>query len=115
MEITLNIKDKEKKFKSKEITFRAFLKGTDLMRKMNSGEFLGDNYDLNEMNEAVELIINYFGNQFTQDDFYDGFKLEDSLDFFALFNEVLINIQMNDGKRSILEGAEGKSQVLKQG
>lgn len=114
MEIELKLDGKKKKFKSKGITFRTYRVGTELLPKIHNGEFLGDNFPMEELDEAVDVVLNYFNRQFTQDEFYDGFEMEDSLDFITLFHEVLLNIQMDNGKRELLANAEGKSKTQKQ-
>lgn len=114
MEIELIINGKKKKFKSKGITFRTYKLGTELLPKAQNGEFLGDNFPTNELDEAVDLILDFFNKQFTLDEFYDGFNMDDSLDFITLFHEVLLNIQMNNGKRELAMSAEGKQKTQKQ-
>lgn len=114
MEIELLINGKKKKFKSKGITFRTYRIGTELVPKIHEGEFLGDNYPMEELDMAVDLILDFFNKQFTQEDFYDGFQMDDSLDFITLIHEVLLNIQMDNGKREILANAEGKRKAQKQ-
>lgn len=113
MEIELKLNGKKKKFKSNKITFGTFLKGTEILPAFQKGEFLGDDYEMEQMDDAIELILNFFNNQFTKEEFCDGYEVEDGLDFFALFQQVLLNIQMNNGKRKMLEEA-GKRQAQKQ-
>lgn len=115
MEIELKIDNKKKKFKSKGISFRTYRVGTELLPKTEKGEFMGNNFPIEELDEAVNLILNYFNNQFTLDEFNDGFQMEDSLDFISLFWEVLLNIQMDNGKREVMQNAEGKLKTQKQG
>lgn len=114
MELELEIKGKKRKFKSKEITMRTFRDGTVLLTKFNNSEFLDNNYPISELEEAVDLIRLYFGKQFTVDQFMDGFKVEDSQDFMALFSKVLINIQMNDEKREMIDSTVAKMEAQKQ-
>lgn len=114
MEIVLKLKGKNKKFTSKFITFRSYKLGTELLPKAQEGEFLGDNFPIEELDVAVDLILDVFNNQFTLDEFYDGFEMDDSLDFISLFHEVLLNIQMNNGKRNLALSAEGKQKAQKQ-
>ena len=113
MEIEIIIDGKKKVFRSKEITFKVFRKGTEILPKFSSGEFMGDGYPMEELDEAVDLIVDYFGNQFTLEQFYDGFMMDDALDFIVLFKQVLMNIQMNNGKRKMLEEV-GKHKAQKQ-
>lgn len=114
MEIELTLNGKKKKFKSKGITFRTYRTGTELLPKVQNEEFLGNDFPMEELDEAVDLVLNYFNHQFTKDEFYDGYHMGDSLDFVAMFWEVLLNIQMNNGKREIMQNAEGKQKSQKQ-
>lgn len=113
MEIELELNGKTKTYTSKKITFKTFRDGTALLKRFNEEDFLENDYDLNDLDEAVDLIVGYFHNQFTRDEFYDGYMLEDAIDFMALFQNVLVNIQMNNGKRELLEEAGKKTAQTK--
>lgn len=113
MEIELVLNGKKKKFRSKAITFKAFRKGTELLPKFHNDEFLGNGYSMEELDESVDLVVDYFNNQFTKEEFHEGFMMEDALDYMALFQQVLLNIQMNNQKREIINSA-GKKQPQKQ-
>jgi len=114
MEVELIADGKKKKFKSKKITFRTFRRGTELLKAFSNDEFLGNNYSMEELDEAVDLVLDYFNHQFTKEEFYDGFQVEDALDFLSFFGEVLANIQMNNGKRELLENAGKRAAQTKE-
>ena len=105
MKLTLNLDGKEKTFKSKTITFVIFRKGTEYMNSLGNS-FLGVGYPENELDEAVEFVVKYFGC--TVEEFEHGFEMTDSVDFFNLFQDVLNNIQLNDGRRKVEKDLEGK-------
>lgn len=105
MELKLKLNGKTKTFKSKKITFGIFRKSVEYLGTLGE-TFLGDNYPQKELDEAVGFIVEYFGC--TQEEFYDGFEMLDSIDFFSLFQAILHNIQMNDGRRTVEKDAEGK-------
>ena len=105
MKLTLIVNEQEKVFENKKITFGLFLRATEIITERIKEEFFGDNYPPEQMQEAKELICTYFGC--TEDEFEQGFMMEDSSDFFKLFDDVLNNIQLNNGKREAAE-EEGK-------
>lgn len=114
MKIELELNGKKKTYKSNKITFKTFREGTSLLKRFNEGDFLENDYNLDDLDEAVDLIVGYFHNQFTRDEFYDGYMLEDAIDFMAVFQEVLVNIQMNNGKRELLEEVGKKEAQTKE-
>jgi len=105
MELKLKLNGKEKVFKSKTITFGIFRKGTEYLEVIGE-TFLATGYPRNELDEAVDFIVNYFGC--TEEEFENGFEMTDSIDFFNLFQDVLNNIQLNDGRRKVEKDIEGK-------
>ncbi|MDW5524631.1 hypothetical protein R6Z02_12805 [Carnobacterium maltaromaticum] len=105
MELKLKLDGKTKTFKSKKITFGIFRKSVEYLGTLGE-TFLGDNYPQKELDEAVDFIVEYFGC--TKEEFYDGFEMLDSIDFFSLFQAILHNIQMNDGRRTVEKDSEGK-------
>lgn len=114
MELQLTLKGKTKTFKSTKITFKTFKQGTALLKRFNDGDFLENDYDLNDLDDAVQLIVDYYHGQFTVDDFCEGYMMEDSIDFLNLFQTILVNIQMNNGKRELLEEAGKKKAPTKE-
>ncbi len=108
MEIELTLNGKKKTFKSQKITFKTFKSGTSILKRFTDEDFLENDYDLNDLDEAVQLIVDYFNGQFTADEFCEGYMLEDAIDFMSLFQTILANIQMNNGKRELLEQAGKK-------
>lgn len=106
MELSLKIDGKPKKIKNKEVTFKTFEKAIIYTKRMESNEFLGDNYPIEELTEAKEFICDYF--DVTTEDFENGFIMRDGIDFFGLFSQVLMNIQTNEGRREVERDNEGK-------
>lgn len=109
MKLTLILDGQEKVFENKKITFGLFLRATEILKNFLEGKFFDNDYPPEEMQEAKELICHYFGC--TEEEFEKGFMMEDSVDFFNLFNDVLNNIQLNNGKREVSEEDEGKQQI----
>lgn len=109
MKLTLILDGQEKVFENKKITFGLFLRATEIMTERIKEEFFGDNYPPEQMQEAKELVCTYFGC--TEKEFEKGFMMEDSSDFFVMFDTVLSNIQLNNGKREVPEEDEGKQQI----
>lgn|GEM_PF-5836280 len=98
MELKLN----GKTYKTGTITFGIFRKGTEYLKGLQNQTFLGPEYPLSELDEAVDFIILVYGNNFTTEEFYNGFNMVDSTDFMAFFGSILSNIQMTEEKRHFL-------------
>lgn len=105
MELKLKLNGKAKVFKSKKITFNIFRKSVEYLSSFGE-TFLADGYPQSDLEEAVDFIVEYFGC--TKEEFNDGFEMLDSIDFFRLFQAILQNIQLNDGRREVEKDAEGK-------
>ncbi|MBP1044844.1 hypothetical protein I6N96_01025 [Enterococcus sp. BWM-S5] len=106
MDLILTIKGKEKKIQSQPINFGLFRRATEILKKYNAGDFLGNDYPTEEMDEAVNLICEYFNISSKQ--FETGFQVVDSTTFFMFFAQVLMSIQLNDGKREVVTDESGK-------
>ena len=98
MELKLTLNGKEKSYKSGIITGRMFRRSVEVRKQFFDGELMGENYGVDQLDEVVEFIVDYFGRQFTVDDFYDGFMFADAQEFVLLFLKVLNNIQTNEEK-----------------
>lgn len=108
MELKLIIDEKEKTFRTGKITTRMFRKATDIRKSFVNGEFLGENYGSEDLDQAIDFIVEYFGKQFTYDEFLDGNMVDDSGDFMVLFLKVLYNIQTNEDKAKVPAKKTGK-------
>ena len=108
MELKLTLDGKEKVYKSGIITVRMFRRATEVRKAFIDEKFLGENYPATDLDEAVQFIVEYFGNQFSVDDFYDGFMISDAQDLMVFFFKVLNNIQTNEEKFKVAEDASGK-------
>ena len=106
----MEIKIFNKKYESGTITFKTFLMGSEIMTKVNKGQFLANETEteIDEHIEAAKLIVAYFNDQFTYEDFTTGYKMKDGVEFMQLFQKVLFNIQMNNGERELEKDTEGK-------
>ena len=98
MELVLQLGEKETTFRTGKITVRMFRRATEVRKAFIDEKFLGENYPATDLDEAVQFIVEYFGNQFTVDDFYDGIMFADAQEFVLLFLKVLNNIQTNEEK-----------------
>lgn len=108
MELKLILDGKEKTFRSGKITTRMFRRATEIRKAFVGGDFLGENYGGEDLDGAIDFIVEYFGKQFTFDDFLDGYLLEDSADFMVLFLKVLYNVQTNEDKAKVPTTKPGK-------
>lgn len=98
MKITLDINGKDKEFKSAKITTRLYRKTIGLHSAWRSGEFMPKGYGVEDIDGAIDYILEVFGNQFTADEFLDGYYLGDSVDFMALIDACMDNVIFNEGK-----------------
>ena len=98
MELKLTLNGKEKVYKSGIITGRMFRRSVEVRKQFFDGELMGENYGVDQLDEVVEFIVDYFGKQFTVDDFYDGFMFADAQEFVLFLMKVLHNIQTNEEK-----------------
>ena len=98
MEIVLDINGKETTFKTGKVTVRLYRKTVDLHSAWVAGEFMPKGYTSKDIDQAIEYICEVFGNQFTLDDFLDGYEMNDSLDFMVLINGCMDNVLFNGGK-----------------
>ena len=98
MELKLTLDGKEKTYKSGIINGRMFRRSVEVRKQFLAGELLGENFGTDELDEVVEFFVEYFGRQFTVDEFYDGFMLGDAQEFVLFFVKVLHNIQTNEEK-----------------
>ena len=108
MELVLVLNEKETTFRTGKITVRMFRRATEVRKAFIDEKFLGENYPSTDLDEAVQFIVEYFGNQFSVDDFYDGFMVSDAQDLMVFFFKVLNNIQTNEEKFKVAEDASGK-------
>ena len=108
MELTLVLNEKETIFRTGKITVRMFRRATEVRKAFIDEKFLGENYPATDLDEAVQFIVEYFGNQFSVDDFYDGFMISDAQDLMVFFFKMLNNIQTNEEKFKVAEDASGK-------
>ena len=98
MELKLTLDGKEKAYKSGIITGRMFRRSVEVRKQFLAGELLGENFGTDELDEVVEFFVEYFGRQFTVDEFYDGFMIGDAQEFVLFLMKVLHNIQTNEEK-----------------
>ena len=98
MELKLTLNGKEKVYKSGIITGRMFRRSVEVRKQFFDGELLGENFGTDELDEVVEFFVEYFGRQFTVDEFYDGFMIGDAQEFVLFLMKVLHNIQTNEEK-----------------
>ena len=98
MELKLTLNGKEKVYKSGIITGRMFRRSVEVRKQFLAGELLGENFGTDELDEVVEFFVEYFGRQFTVDEFYDGFMIGDAQEFVLFLMKVLHNIQTNEEK-----------------
>ena len=98
MELKLTLDGKEKVYKSGIINGRMFRRSVEVRKQFLAGELLGENFGTDELDEVVEFFVEYFGRQFTVDEFYDGFMIGDAQEFVLFLMKVLHNIQMNEEK-----------------
>ena len=98
MELKLTLNGKEKSYKSGIINGRMFRRSVEVRKQFLAGELLGENFGTDELDEVVEFFVEYFGRQFTVDEFYDGFMIGDAQEFVLFLMKVLHNIQPNEEK-----------------
>ena len=98
MELKLTLNGKEKSYKSGIINGRMFRRSVEVRKQFFDGELLGENFGTDELDEVVEFFVEYFGRQFTVDEFYDGFMIGDAQEFVLFLMKVLHNIQTNEEK-----------------
>ena len=98
MELKLTLNGKEKSYKSGIINGRMFRRSVEVRKQFLAGELLGENFGTDELDEVVEFFVEYFGRQFTVDEFYDGFMIGDAQEFVLFLMKVLHNIQTNEEK-----------------
>lgn len=69
MKIKLLIEQEEKTFSVPFITGRMFRKSIDMQKKLDGMEV-----DTKMLDEMADYVVDAFGSQFTQDQFYDGIE-----------------------------------------
>lgn len=99
MELKLKINGDERLFESGKITMKLFRKATRIRREFMNEELFGVGYPESDFDKAISFIVEYFGNKFTIDEFWDGFEINDSTEFFSFFLRVLNNIETNEEKQ----------------
>ena len=98
MELVLQLGGKETTFRTGKITVRMFRRSVEVRKQFLAGELLGENFGTDELDEVVEFFVEYFGRQFTVDEFYDGFMIGDAQEFVLFLMKVLHNILTNEEK-----------------
>lgn len=107
MELVLKIDGQEKKYVSPPPKFAVMLKTSELFKAMEKGEFLRD--DATDEDSYVDMlklrdyIVMVFGNQFTTEEFDNGFEAEDTSDFFSLARLLMQEVLVNPKKLELLE------------
>lgn len=109
MQIELKIDGKTKTFKQDKVNFKTIDLATRWMKRfeeqqkmlaeMLAGE-LGDDFDMSEEVDALEdlqytaeLIVNFYDNQFTYDDLYNGLFVSDIREFYQFASDIFDYIQ----------------------
>ena len=113
MEITLTINGQDKKFISPNPTFKVIRLGADLTVRAGRSEFLPDGDPTADFDEAVAFVCAYFGDQFTVEDFHNGYQAQDLLEFCMLVNEILGAIQVNPKRLEAKTSTEQKNSQKK--
>lgn len=103
MELQLNINGEKRLFESGKITMKLFRKATRIHRQFVKEELFGEDFPESDFDKAVSFIVEYFGNQFTIDEFWDGYEISDSTEFFGFFLRVLNHIQTNEEKQEFFK------------
>ena len=103
MEVTLTIKGKKKKFKMGKVSVRLYRETVTLLHEFKNGTFMPDNYESDDIDKAVDYIVTVFSNQFTSDEFLDGFELYDAVEFMQLLNQCMDNVLFNKGRVEVSE------------
>lgn len=103
MEVTLTIEGKKKKFKMGNVSVRLYRETVTLLHEFKNGTFMPDNYQSGDIDKAVDYIVSVFGNQFTADEFLDGYELYDAVEFMQLLNQCMDNVLFNKGRVEVTE------------
>lgn len=107
MELVLKIDGQEKKYVSPSPKFAVMLKTSELFKAMEKGEFLRDDAtdedSYADMLKLRDYIVMVFGNQFTAEEFDNGFEAEDTSDFFSLARLLMQEVLVNPKKLELLE------------
>lgn len=114
MKLTLNIEGKERSFLSSKITMRQFKQGSNLLRELMAGELFGEDYPESDYDKVISFVCDRFDNQFTMDEFWDGFEIQDSTDFFTFIHRVLQDVQTNEEKQKLMNEIQRQLEAEKQ-
>ncbi|MBP1040365.1 hypothetical protein I6N95_04990 [Vagococcus sp. BWB3-3] len=106
MELKLKVNGKEKKYKSKVISFKVMRRALEMVTQYGDEFFGSGSNTAQQMDEALELIHAYFGIPIEV--FEEHFEGEGMQDFYEFFFGVLNDIQTNGGKRKPEVDSEGK-------
>lgn len=116
MELKLHINGKTKMFQSPQPNFAVMLRTAELFKEMEQGTFLADNAkDEQNYNDLLKLrnyIVLVFNNQFTADEFDEGYVSEDMVDFFALGRGLMSEVMINPKKLANLEEQIKKTEKM---
>lgn len=96
MKIQLVIDGKKKTFNSKPITFRGYHNMVLYEQKIfnaNQVPVEEQEFNFDDYMEFVDIVVDYFGNQFTVDEFLDGYYLEGGFEHSMFVFEVLGNVR----------------------
>lgn len=76
MKIKLNIGGKQREFYSKGLTARASLKAFEYLEEIENKALSGEDklYGPEQMERLLDFVVSLFGNQFTEDEFLDGYE-----------------------------------------
>lgn len=116
MQITLKIDGKNKVFKQDKVNFKTihmairWMKRFEDQKKMLAEVLQGnidEGFDLSEHTDpfedlefTAELIVNFFDNQFTYDDLFNGLYINDIRELYGWAEKIFENIQGNYEKKT---------------
>lgn len=102
MEITLKIKNKNKKYDLPRPNFALMRLTAELYELEAKGEFFSSETKneelLKDLKTSLEYIIKAFGNQFTVEEFEEGYYCQDMTEFYMLVHQVMAEVTV-DPKR----------------
>ena len=90
MQITLEVAGKKRTYVPNFVSGRMFRRTLEVSKELQKG--LGEN----ELDAAVDYIVELYGGQFTRDEFYDGIAVQELVSSIR----ESINSVMNKGKAS---------------
>lgn len=114
MKIELVLDGKKKSFKSKTISVLTYHKAMIMQANAMAEKFMNGSMStleeedhlkfMDDYYEFVDLVVVFFGKQFTADEFMEGFQIIGGFDHSKFVFDVLHNIQTGGMVKEVTEG-----------